>query len=252
VPTDKRARQKEGRAARQQALLEAQQKQGRRRRIVRFFIPIAILAVAAVVFSNRGGDDTSGDQTVAAGSAAGCPPAAGAAVRKTKFTKAPPMCIDTSKTYLATVKTTKGEFTITLDAKKAPKTVNSFVFLARNKFYDGVKFHRILPGFVVQGGDPQGTGQGGPGYQIPDELPQAGEYKVGSVAMANAGPDTNGSQFFVVTGPEGVQLPPKYTLFGQVTKGMETTVKALEAVGTPGAGTPSEEVMMTSVRITER
>jgi peptidylprolyl isomerase/peptidyl-prolyl cis-trans isomerase B (cyclophilin B) len=252
VPTDKRARQKEGRAARQQALLEAQRKQGQRRRIVRFFIPVIILAVAAVILSNRGGDDAADDQSVAAGSAAGCPPKTGAAARKTEFTKAPPMCIDTSKTYLANVKTNKGEFTITLDAKRAPKTVNSFVFLARNKFYDGVKFHRIIPGFVVQGGDPQGTGQGGPGYQFADELPKAGEYKVGSVAMANSGPDTNGSQFFVVTGPEGAQLQPNYTLFGQVTAGLETTVKALEAVGTPGAGTPSEEVMMTSVRITER
>jgi peptidylprolyl isomerase len=131
--------------------------------------------------------------------------------------------------------------------------VNNFVFLARNKFYDGVKFHRIIPGFVVQGGDPQGTGQGGPGYQFADELPtQTGGYRIGSVAMANSGPDTNGSQFFIVTGAEGIQLPPKYSLFGTVTAGMDTTVKALEAVGTPGAGTPSEEVVMTSVRITEK
>jgi cyclophilin family peptidyl-prolyl cis-trans isomerase len=262
VPSDKRARQKEGRAARQQALLDAQRKQSQRRRILRFFIPVAILVIAAVVLSNRGGDDDTGvsagsSSTTTKDSAAGtlpksaCPPEAGAAERKTTFAKAPPTCIDASKTYLAEVKTSKGDFTITLDAKRAPKTVNSFVFLARNKFYDGVKFHRIIPGFVVQGGDPQGTGQGGPGYQLPDELPKAGEYKPGSVAMANAGPDTNGSQFFVVTGPEGAQLPPKYTLFGEVTAGMET-VKALEAVGTPGAGTPSEEVVMTSVRITEK
>jgi cyclophilin family peptidyl-prolyl cis-trans isomerase len=262
VPTDKRARQKEGRAARQQALLEAQRKQTQRRRILRFFIPVIILAVAAVILSNRSGDD---DTDVAAGSssttakeAAGatlpksdCPPEAGAEARTTEFAKPPAMCIDVKKTYLAEVKTNKGDFTVTLDAKAAPKTVNNFVFLARNKFYDGVKFHRIIPGFVVQGGDPQGTGQGGPGYQFADELPKEGAYKVGSLAMANSGPDTNGSQFFVVTGAEGTQLPAKYSLFGQVTAGLET-VKALEAVGTPGAGTPSEEVLMTSVRITEK
>jgi cyclophilin family peptidyl-prolyl cis-trans isomerase len=250
VPTDKRARQKEGRAARQQALLEAQRKQARRGRLVRFAIPAVILVAAAVFFSNRnGGDSAAKDQTVTAG--APCPPKAGVATRKTTFTKAPRMCIDTKKTYTAAVKTTKGDFTITLDPKRAPKTVNNFVFLARNKFYDGVKFHRIIPGFVVQGGDPQGTGQGGPGYQFADELPKAGEYKIGSLAMANSGPNTNGSQFFIITGPEGVALPAKYSLFGQVTTGMDA-VKALEAVGTPGAGTPSEEVSMISVRITER
>jgi cyclophilin family peptidyl-prolyl cis-trans isomerase len=248
VPTDKRARQKEGRAARQQALLEAQHKAARRRRLVRLLIPIALFAVIAVVLSNRGGDDEPAEQKVAAGTA--CPPEAGAATRKTTFAKAPRMCIDTSKTYTAKVKTTKGDFTVKLDPKAAPKTVNNFVFLARNKFYDGVKFHRIIPGFVVQGGDPQGTGQGGPGYTFADELPKAGQYKVGSLAMANSGPNTNGSQFFIITGPEGVALPAKYSLFGQVTDGMET-VKALEAVGTPGAGTPSEEVSMISVRITE-
>lgn len=258
MPTDKRARQKEGRAARQQALLEAQRKQARRGRFLRLGIPVVVLVVAAILLSNRGGDDENVSTTgTTAKPAAGatlpksdCPPADGAAERKTTFAKPPAMCIDASKTYKAEVKTTKGDFTITLDAKKAPATVNNFVFLARNKFYDGVKFHRIIPGFVVQGGDPQGTGQGGPGYQFADELPKSGEYKVGSLAMANSGPDTNGSQFFIVTGPEGAQLPPKYSLFGEVTAGMDT-VKALEAVGTPGAGTPSEEVSMVSVRITE-
>jgi cyclophilin family peptidyl-prolyl cis-trans isomerase len=262
VPTDKRARQKEGRAARQQALLEAQRRAGRRRRIMGFAVPIAILVAAAILLSNRGGDD---DKKVAAGDATSttkaesttgtlpkseCPPKEGAAERKTTFAKAPGMCIDPAKSYTAVVKTNKGSFTVALDAKKAPKTVNNFVFLARNKYYDGVIFHRIIPGFVVQGGDPQGTGTGGPGYRFADELPEAGAYKVGSLAMANSGPNTNGSQFFVITGDEGVQLPPKYSLFGQVTEGMET-VKALEAVGTPGAGTPKEEVKMESVTITE-
>jgi cyclophilin family peptidyl-prolyl cis-trans isomerase len=258
VPTDKRARQKEGRAARQQALLEAQRRQARRGRALRLAIPAVILIVAAVLLANRGGDEekvsTTNTTTKAAAGAtlpkSDCPPKDGAAERKTTFAKPPAMCIDVKKKYVAEVKTTKGDFTITLDAKAAPLTVNNFVFLARNKFYDGVKFHRIIPNFVVQGGDPQGTGQGGPGYKFADELPKAGEYRVGSVAMANSGPNTNGSQFFIITGGEGVGLPPNYSLFGQVTAGMEA-VRALEAVGQPGAGTPIEEVSMTSVRITE-
>jgi cyclophilin family peptidyl-prolyl cis-trans isomerase len=261
VATDKRARQKEGRAARQQALLEEQRRAGRRRRVIRFFIPVAILMAAAAFLSNRNSDDKTSvkagtTSTTTGESAAGtlpksaCPPAIGAASRTTTFTKAPGMCISAAKTYTAVFKTNKGSFTVALDAKKAPKTVNNFVFLARNQFYDGVVFHRIIPGFVVQGGDPEGTGQGGPGYKFADELPKAGEYKEGSLAMANSGPNTNGSQFFIITGPQGASLSPNYSLFGQVTSGMEV-VKALEAVGTPGQGTPSEKVFMESVRIQE-
>ncbi len=101
-----------------------------------------------------------------------------------------------------------GTMTIALDPIAAPKTVNSFVFLARYHYYDGIVFHRIIPGFVLQGGDPTGTGTGGPGYQFADELPKPGRYELGSLAMANAGPNTNGSQFFVISGPDGMRLPP--------------------------------------------
>ena len=118
------------------------------------------------------------------------------------------MGIDTSKRYTATLDTTLGEIVIALDAIKAPKTVNNFVFLALNHYYDGVIFHRIINGFMCQGGDPTGTGTGGPGYRFEDELPKPREYQVGSVAMANAGPNTNGSQFFLVSGASGVGLPP--------------------------------------------
>lgn len=178
-----------------------------------------------------------------------CPPEQGAAERTTQFAAPPAMCIDPAKTYTATVTTDVGEFTVDLDARKAPATVNNFVFLARHKFYDGVVFHRVIPGFMNQTGDPEGTGQGGPGYAFGDELPQAGEYEVGSVAMANAGPDTNGSQFFVVTGDDGVALPPDYSLFGKVTSGMDV-VHRIEQDGSPG-GAPSTEHRMESVRITE-
>ncbi len=139
--------------------------------------------------------------------------------------------------------------TIALDPAAAPRTVNSFVFLARNGYYDGVVFHRIIPGFVVQGGDPTGTGRGGPGYKFADELPPPGRYEVGSLAMANSGPNTNGSQFFIISGSDGVRLPPSYSLFGKVVAGLET-VAALDAVGI-GGGSPKERVTIDSVTITE-
>ena len=116
--------------------------------------------------------------------------------------------------------------------------MNSFVFLARYHYYDGVIFHRIIPGFVLQGGDPTGTGTGGPGYKFEDELPAPGRYQIGSLAMANAGPDTNGSQFFIISGPDGVRLPPQYALFGAVVSGGDV-VTAIDALGTR-SGKPKE------------
>lgn len=157
------------------------------------------------------------------------------------------MCIDPSQEYVATVSTTKGRFEMTLDPRRAPLTVNNFVVLARYPFYEGTPFHRIIPGFVVQAGDPLGSGRGGPGYTVPDELPEPGQYRLGSVAMANSGSDTNGSQFFVVTGPSGVSLPPSYSLFGEVTNGFEV-VEAIEALGS-ASGAPSELVTITAVTI---
>ena len=167
------------------------------------------------------------------------------------FDSEPDMVIDVSKRYVATMTTSHGTIVIALDPLAAPKTVNSFVFLARQGYYDGVIFHRIIPGFVLQGGDPTGTGSGGPGYKFADELPAAGKYQVGSLAMANAGPNTNGSQFFVISGPDGVRLPPLYSLFGAVVSGGEV-VEAIDALGTPGAGKPKERVTIESVTIEEK
>lgn len=177
------------------------------------------------------------------------PNADGSSEKRQKFDSAPPMIIDVAKTYTATMVTSHGTMEILLDAGAAPMTVNSFVYLARFHYYDGIVLHRIIPGFVLQGGDPTGTGAGGPGYKFRDELPQAGEYKLGSFAMANAGPNTNGSQFFIISGPSGVALPPLYALFGQVTTGLDV-VAAIDAVGT-NSGRPSQEVTIESVTITE-
>jgi cyclophilin family peptidyl-prolyl cis-trans isomerase len=173
----------------------------------------------------------------------------GSSPKRQQFSGPPPMVIDPAKRYTATMVTSRGTLTIALDPLAAPKTVNNFVFLARWHYYDGIVFHRIIPGFVIQGGDPEGTGRGGPGYRFEDELPKAGRYQIGSLAMANAGPDTNGSQFFVISGPDGMRLPPNYSLFGKVVKGLET-VTAIDAVGTK-SGKPSEEVVIESVTITE-
>jgi cyclophilin family peptidyl-prolyl cis-trans isomerase len=159
------------------------------------------------------------------------------------------MVIDPAKRYTAEVATSKGTMTIALDAIAAPRTVNNFVFLARWHYYDGVVFHRIIPGFMLQGGDPEGSGRGGPGYRFDDELPAPGRYEIGSLAMANAGPHTNGSQFFIVSGPDGAALPPSYSLFGKVVGGLDV-VRAIESVGSR-SGAPSEQVAIESVTITE-
>jgi cyclophilin family peptidyl-prolyl cis-trans isomerase len=159
------------------------------------------------------------------------------------------MGIDPAKRYTATMETSMGTLVIALDPIKAPLTVNNFVFLALNHYYDDVIFHRIIKGFVCQGGDPQGTGTGGPGYRFADELPKAGQYEVGSLAMANAGPNTNGSQFFLISGADGVRLPPAYALFGKVVKGLDV-VEAMQSVPTGPGDRPKTDVTIKSVTIT--
>ena len=177
------------------------------------------------------------------------PAADGSSPTRRTYDSDPPMFIDTSQRYTAHMTTSMGTMTIAFDAAAAPRTVNNFVFLARYHYFDGIVFHRIIPGFVLQGGDPTGTGRGGPGYQFPDELPPPGRYELGSVAMANAGPDTNGSEFFVLWGPDGMGLPPYYSLFGKVVAGLDT-VAAIDAVGSR-SGKPSRTVTIESVSITE-
>jgi cyclophilin family peptidyl-prolyl cis-trans isomerase len=178
-----------------------------------------------------------------------CPAVDGSSPKQQQFDGPPPMCIDVNKRYTASVVTSMGTLTIALDPSGAPQTVNNFVFLARYHYFDGIVFHRIIPGFVLQGGDPTGTGRGGPGYRFADELPAPGRYELGSLAMANAGPNTNGSQFFVISGPSGVRLPPQYSLFGKVVAGLQV-VAAIDAIGT-SSGTPKETVTIESVTVTE-
>ncbi|MGC8480345.1 MAG: peptidylprolyl isomerase [Acidimicrobiales bacterium] len=209
----------------------------------------AVVAVIIIFYLiNRSNNATKATLTSAQASVT-CPAADGSSPKIRHFTQAPPMCISTSKNYTATIVTDVGTFKVKLDPKTAPLTTNNFVFLARYHYFDGIIFHRVIPGFVVQGGDPTGTGTGGPGYTFKDELPKKGAYKLGSVAMANSGPNTNGSQFFIVVGPSGEQLPPQYSLFGQVTSGM-SVVNKIASDGTPG-GTPKVVHKMLKVTITE-
>jgi cyclophilin family peptidyl-prolyl cis-trans isomerase len=280
VPTQKRQRKREGHQVRQAAAAAARhRRQARRTRAVAGAFLALVLVAGLAVIVNGGNDketvSSQGTSTTAAGSAsttvakkpvdlppvaAGasikgdtpCPPADGSAQRTTSFEKPPPLCVNVAKTYTAEMQTTKGLMVISLDVKNATNTVNNFVVLARYHFFDGIAFHRIVPGFVIQGGDPLQTGNGGPGYKFGDELPKAGSYKIGSLAMANSGPNTNGSQFFIVTGDAGTSLQPNYSLFGQVTQGLEV-VKAIEDTGIPGTqdGKPSEVVKINSVTIKE-
>ncbi|MDR0268534.1 peptidylprolyl isomerase [Paenibacillus sp.] len=174
------------------------------------------------------------------------------------WTSPPEMKINTAKTYEAEIKTSKGSFKIELFAKDAPKTVNSFVFLSKEGFYNGVTFHRIIESFMVQTGDPTGTGAGGPGYSFEDEKTNY-KYEPGIVAMANAGPNTNGSQFFICTGEDSISLNqmPNYTIFGKITDGMNivkkiaaTPVKANPQTGETSK--PSEKVTIDSIKIKEK
>ena len=165
------------------------------------------------------------------------------------------MQIDTDAEYSATISTNKGDITVRLFASESPNTVNNFVALARDGFYDGAIFHRVIKGFMIQGGDPVGLeqgrpGTGGPGYRFDDELQAARDrgYKMGTLAMANAGPNTNGSQFFIMHQDYG--LPPQYSVFGKATEGLDV-VDDIANVATDRADRPHDDVVINSVTITE-
>jgi cyclophilin family peptidyl-prolyl cis-trans isomerase len=185
--------------------------------------------------------------------AAASPAAQGAAVSSApkQFSAPPPMTIDSSKHYTATIDTSMGTMKADLFANEAPITVNNFVFLARQGFYDGVTFHRVISNFMIQTGDPTGTGTGGPGYRFNDE-PVKRQYARGTLAMANAGPNTNGSQFFIVH--KDYPLPPNYTIFGQLTDGLDTLDKIATTPTGPGKGgpnTPLTPVTINDIKIDE-
>jgi cyclophilin family peptidyl-prolyl cis-trans isomerase len=222
---------------------------------------VALLLACALLLAACGGDDdnetaatatATPTETPAPASAAGCEKTSAPEPRKPAKLPKPTEELKPTKTYVARVLTSCGEFEITLDAKRAPRTGGSFASLVRKRFYDGLTFHRIVAGFVIQGGDPEGNGSGGPGYSVTETPPDDLVYSKGVVAMAKTGTEpagTSGSQFFVVTG-EAPDLPPDYALLGKVTKGQEVVDKiGVVDVGPDEA--PTEPVVIRQIRIEE-
>jgi peptidyl-prolyl cis-trans isomerase B (cyclophilin B) len=231
---------------------------------VRRAIPILILALALLAAGCGGSDDTAGttattastDTTAAATVGAdGCSDVTVPEAREDGGATKPKERLDPEKTYKLVFKTNCGSFTVTLDQTKAPATSASLVSLAKAGFYDNTIFHRIVPGFVIQGGDPTQAGSGGPGYSTVDPPPADSKYTEGVVAMAKTGaeaPGTSGSQFFVVSGPNAATLPPDYAIVGNVTSGMDT-VKRIDGFGDVNdpSGTPTRPVVVESVTVEE-
>jgi serine/threonine protein kinase/cyclophilin family peptidyl-prolyl cis-trans isomerase len=211
---------------------------------------LAVLVIGGVALANRGQGTTPGTATGNAAANSGAP-----TTSRKQYSAPPPMTIDTNKTYTATITTSMGNIVVTLNAKSAPITVNNFVFLAREGFYNGVTFHRAIPGFMIQGGDPTGTGTGGPGYKFADE-PIANKYTIGTIAMANSGANTNGSQFFICEGQQCAAIPATYSVFGQVSAGQNVVTAIANAPRTLGAdgaqSKPIAPVVITSIVIVER
>ncbi len=272
--TSKRDRQKKNRDARRNdAARRVQQGKVRKRGVQIGVVVLVVVALVGFVFltgndSEDASVSESSESTLETSETVApvvdgpfqygtseCPSADGSAEQRREFTDAHQLCIDPAKSYTATFDTTQGSFSVRLLADRAPGTVNNFVALARWKYFDGTKCHRVIEDFVVQCGDPTATGTGGPGYSFPDELPQLGEYKIGSLAMANSGPNTNGSQFFIITGNNGASLPPSYSLFGEVTEGLDTAIQAMAALFNPDPAAngvpPAGEIIINSVTIVE-
>ena len=223
----------------------------------RRLLPLLPLVCALLVGAcGGGGDGSSGEATAtpqaAATTEAGCKQVDQPQPKGEQHLAKPKLKLDPSKTWVATVATSCGTFKITLDVKRAPKTASAFASLARKKFFDGLTFHRIVAGFVVQGGDPLGNGQGGPGFSVREAPPSDLSYTRGVVAMAKTASEpagTSGSQFFVVTA-EDAQLPPDYALLGQVTEGQDVVDRLGAVPSDATTGAPVEPVVIDSIRVT--
>jgi len=216
----------------------------RRLFILAGFAVVAIVVVAAILISRGGG----GDDSSTTASSDGCKEVEAPAPKKVSL-KAPPQTVKKGEKLTAAVETSCGEFDIALDSSRAPKTVNSFVYLSDKGFYDDLTFHRIVPGFVIQGGDPLGTGLGGSGYTVVEKPPANLAYTKGVVAMAKSSsdpPGSSGSQFFIVTGTDA-GLPPEYALVGKVSQGMDV-VERIGKLGTPEEK-PKQTVLIEKITI---
>lgn len=211
-----------------------------RKRVAFFYLILIVSAVLLLSGCGKDGSEIAGGDHVAA------------SAKQMSWGKMPDMQIDLDKSYVAKFQTSKGDFTIKLFTEDAPVTVNNFVFLAREGFYEGLPFHRIIESFMIQSGDPKGNGIGTPGYSIPDELSQELKYEVGTVAMANASqPNSGGSQFFICTGPDAANLnrEPNYSIFGKVESGMDV-VQAISKTPLKD-NLPAEKILIQKIEIVE-
>lgn len=211
------------------------------------FALVAVIVVGVILIARSGGSDSGGPDTAAAG----CKRVPAPEPKQVSF-KAPKQTVKKGEKLTAVVETSCGTFDIALDSTRAPKTVNSFVFLSEEGFYDGLSFHRVVPEFVIQGGDPLGNGTGGPGYSVDEKPPSNLSYTKGVVAMAKSGaepPGRSGSQFFVVLGPDA-GLPPEYALVGKVDKGFDV-VERIGKLGKAGSptGKPKQTVLIEKLTI---
>ncbi|MFN8034619.1 MAG: peptidylprolyl isomerase [Acidimicrobiia bacterium] len=234
----KRERQRQNREAARTARLRAEKRAKQRRLALTVGIPVLLIVALLFWFGRSSNDNEKSSKETWPRS----------------YPSAPPMTLDKTKTYRASIKTSEGDMEVALDAKNAPIGVNNFVFLARNHFYDGLTFHRVVKDFMIQGGDPNGDGSGGPGYTVQAEVPTAA-YEVGTLAYAKTSAEpagTAGSQFFVVTGSQGVALPKEYASFGKLTKGTDVAHK-IEALAPSDQSNekPTKKVTITSLSITE-
>jgi cyclophilin family peptidyl-prolyl cis-trans isomerase len=208
------------------------------------FAAVAAIVVGAILIGRSSG----GDEDSKSAGAEGCDQVAKPKPKPVSFPK-PKQTVERGEDVSAVIETNCGDFTIDLDSKRAPKTVNSFAFLVEEGFYDGLSFHRIVPGFVIQGGDPLGTGTGGPGYSVDEKPPSNLAYTKGVVAMAKSSaepPGRSGSQFYVVTGADA-GLPPEYALVGRVSEGMDV-VERIGSLGTP-AEKPKQTIVIEKAEI---
>jgi peptidyl-prolyl cis-trans isomerase B (cyclophilin B) len=226
--------------------------------MLRARVLIVLLGCALLAAACGGGDSGSGGEAAATATPAdhaapGCQKVAAPKPKGEGKLPKPKEALDPAKTYLATISTNCGDFVITLDAKQAPKTGGSFKYLADKGFFDGTTFHRIVAGFVIQGGDPKGDGSGGPGYKVVEAPPKSLQYTKGVVAMAKTqleAAGTSGSQFFVVTA-EDAQLPPEYALLGKISGGQDVVDRVAAADTDPSTEMPIDPIVIRSVKVTE-
>jgi cyclophilin family peptidyl-prolyl cis-trans isomerase len=250
VPSAKRARIRENRErSKQEELARKRRKKLTRNGVVA--VVVAAIVLYGIYLLTR---PTKHIVSRPAAATVSCPNPDGNNPKITAFSHYPPSCLKAGYSYTATVDTTAGTFELKLEPNLGPKSANAFYVLSLYHFYDGTKFFRVIPGFVIQGGSPTNTNTGSPGFSFSDKNPPKGSYRIGTVAMANAGvPDTNGSQFFIISGPAGEQLPNTYSIIGQVTRGLSV----INRINDAGNSNPDDNGMpprktyeIVSIRIT--